>query len=111
MAYVTCPECGEEASEPSPTCSKFDAPAKASRAVTPQSVPAQRRKTHPVTWVVSAAIIPLLCWDAWQAYKEAGLPKMSADAKFGREPRESGYVPRLREQLPDYVPGGKGLDR
>lgn len=36
---------------------------------------------------------------------------MSADAKFGREPRESGHVPRLLEQLPDYVPGGKGLDR
>ena len=82
MAHVTCPECGEEVSQPSPTCSKRDAPpAKASRATTPQSVPEQRHKTHPVTWVVTAAIIPLLCWDAWQTYKEARL-KMSVDVKF-----------------------------
>jgi hypothetical protein len=67
---------------------------------TPQSVP----KTHPVTWVVTAAIIPLLCWDAWQTYKEARLSKMSVDAKFGRASRESAHPPRLDEQLPDYVP-------
>jgi hypothetical protein len=72
---------------------------------TPQSVPAQRHKTHPVTWVVTAAIIPLLCWDAWQTYKEARLSKMSVDAKFGHASRESGHPPRLDEQLPpDYVP-------
>ena len=65
MAHVMCPECGEEVSDPSPTCSKCDAPpAKASRATTPQSVPAQRHKTHPVTWVVTAAIIPQYIYDA-----------------------------------------------
>lgn len=104
MAHVTCPECGEEVSEPSPPCSKCDAPpAKASRATTPQSVPAQRQKTHPVTWVVTAAIIPLLCWDAWQTYKEARLPKLSVAVKASRAPRESGYVPRSDEQVPEYV--------
>jgi hypothetical protein len=102
MAQVTCPECGEEVSEPSPTCSTRDAapPAKASRACAPQSVPAQRQKTHPVTWVVTAAIIPLLCWDAWQTYKEARL-KMSVVVKLGHAPREPGHVPRLDEQLPE----------
>ena len=55
-------------------------------------MPAQRQKTHPVTWVVSAAIIPLLCWDAWQTYKEARL-KMSVEVRLGHAPRESGYVP------------------
>jgi hypothetical protein len=65
-------------------------------------VPAQRHKTHPLTWVATAAIIPLLCWDAWQTYKEAGL-KMSVEVKFGPAPRESGYVPRLDERLPEYV--------
>jgi len=105
MAHVTCPECGEEVFEPLPTCSKCDAPpAKAARATTPPSVPAQRHKTHPVTWVATAAIIPLLCWDAWQTYKEARVAKMSADVKFGRAPRESGYAPRLDEQVPDPMP-------
>jgi hypothetical protein len=105
MAHVTCPERGEEVSEPSSICSQCDAPpAKASRAATLQSVPAQRRKIHPVTWVATAAIIPLLCWDAWQTYKEARISKMSVEAKFGRASRESGHPPRLDEQLPDYVP-------
>ena len=65
-------------------------------------MPAQRHKTHPVTWVVTAAIIPLLCWDAWQTYKEAML-KMSMEVKFGHALRESGYLPRLDKQLPEYV--------
>ena len=89
MAHVTCPECG--------------APAKASRAATPQSVPAQRRKTHPVTWVTTAAIIPLLCWDAWQTYEQARLPKTSVDVKLGPVPRDWGYMPRLEEQPPTPV--------
>jgi hypothetical protein len=72
--------------------------------MTPQSVSAQRHKTHPVTWVVTAAIIPLLCWDAWQTYKEARLSMMSVDAKFARVARESGHTPRLDEQLPDQLP-------
>jgi hypothetical protein len=103
MAHVTCPECGEEVSEPSPTCSQCDAPrAKASHARTPHSVPAQRLKTHRLTWVVTAAIIPLLCWDAWQTYREVRL-KMSVEAKLGHAPRGSGYVPRSEEQPPEYV--------
>jgi hypothetical protein len=102
MAHVTCPECAEEVSEPSPTCSQCDAPpAKASRARPPQSAPAQRQ-THPATWVVTAAIIPLLCWDAWQTYKEARL-KMSVEAKWSHAPPESGHVSRSDEQLPEYV--------
>jgi len=41
MAHVTCPECGEEVSEPASICSQCDAPpAKASRAATRRSVPA-----------------------------------------------------------------------
>ena len=100
MAHVTCPECGEEVSEPSSICSQCDAPpAKASRAATRQSVPAQRRKTHPVTWMATAAIIPLLCWDAWQTYKEARLSKTSVDVKLGPVRRDGGYMPRLDEQL------------
>jgi len=54
--------------------------------------------------VVTAAIIPLLCWDAWQTYKEARLAKMSVDVKVGGASRQSGYAPRSDEQLPDNVP-------
>ena len=86
MAYITCPECGEEVSEPSPTCSKCDAPPpKGARATPPQAMPAQRHKTHPITWVATAVIIPLLCWDAWQTY---------VDVKFGHAPPQSGQAPR-----------------
>jgi hypothetical protein len=102
MAHVVCPECGEEVSEPLPTCAQCDAPPVLPRAAAPQSVAAQRHKTHPITWVATAAIIPLLCWDAWQTYKEARL-KMSVDVKFDHAPRESGYVPRLDEQLPEHA--------
>src|ERR1700731_2735485 len=66
----------------------------------PRSAPA-RRQTHPATWVVTAAIIPLLCWDAWQTYKEARL-KMSVEAKWSHTPRESGYVPPLKCRYPVY---------
>ena len=104
MAHVTCPQCGEEVSEPSSICSQCDAaPARASRAATPQSVPAQRRKTHPVTWVTTAAIIPLLCWDAWQTYEQARLPKTSVNVKLAPVPRDWGYMPHLDEQPPTPV--------
>jgi hypothetical protein len=52
--------------------------------------------------VVTAAIFPLLCWDAWQTYREVRL-KMSVEAKLGHAPRGSGYVPRSEEQPPEYV--------
>ena len=54
MALVTCPECGNDGSE---------------RAATAQ--PEQSRKTHPITWVAFAAIIPLLVWDAWESRRES----------------------------------------
>jgi len=113
MAHLTYPECGEEVSQPSLACSKRDAsPAKASRAATPQSVPAQRHKTHPITWVVTAAIIPILCWDAWQTYKDVRLSRMRVDAKLVHVARESGHPPRLDEQLPDPVPVARAwIDR
>jgi hypothetical protein len=29
------------------------------------------RRVHPLTWVVAAALIPVLCWDAWRSLEEA----------------------------------------
>jgi len=51
------------------------------------------------TWVATAAIIPLLCWDAWQTYKEARLRKHRWNVKLGPVRRDGGYMPRLDEQL------------
>jgi hypothetical protein len=56
MALVTCPECGNDASE---------------RAATAR--PIQSRKTHPITWVAFAVMVPLLVWDAWESLREAKL--------------------------------------
>jgi len=50
MALMTCPDCGSEVCENA-------APARPERA----------RKIHPITWVVVAAMIPLLVWDAWES--------------------------------------------
>ena len=63
----------------------------------------QRHKIHPVTWVATAAIVPILCWDAWQTYKDTRSPKMSVAAQSDRAPRESGYAARMDEQLPYHV--------
>ena len=29
-----------------------------------------RRRMHPMTWVAAAALLPLVCWDAWQTQHE-----------------------------------------
>ena len=30
----------------------------------------RRRRIHPLTWVAAAALLPLVCWDAWQTQHE-----------------------------------------
>ena len=35
--------------------------------------PAAPRRVHPLTWIVAAALIPVLCWDAWRSLEEAKL--------------------------------------
>jgi hypothetical protein len=56
MALVTSPECGNDVSE---------------RAVPAR--PEQSRKTHPIRWLVVAAIVPLLVWDGWVSLRESKL--------------------------------------
>jgi hypothetical protein len=63
MALVNCAECGNDVSE---------------SAVTAR--PKQSRKTHPVTWVALAAIIPLLVWDVRQSLRESKLHNTSGQA-------------------------------
>jgi hypothetical protein len=56
MALVTCSERGNDVSETTATAR-----------------PKQARKTHPITWIAFAAIIPLLVWDAWESRRESKL--------------------------------------
>ena len=56
MALVTCSERGNDVSETTATAR-----------------PKQSRKTHPITWIAFAAIIPLLVWDAWESRRESKL--------------------------------------
>ncbi len=30
----------------------------------------QRRKVHPLTWIVAAALAPVLAWDVWQTLQD-----------------------------------------
>jgi len=62
MALVTYSECGNDVSE---------------RAATAR--PKQSRKTHPITWVAVAAIIPLLVWDVRQTLRESKLHNTSSE--------------------------------
>jgi hypothetical protein len=61
MNLVNCPECGNDVSE---------------RAATAR--PKQSRKTHPITWVAIAAMIPLLVWDVRQTLRESKLHNSQA---------------------------------
>jgi hypothetical protein len=62
MALITCTECDNDVSE---------------RAATAR--PKQSRKTHPITWVAVAAIIPLLVWDVRQTLRESKLHNTSSE--------------------------------
>ena len=58
----------------------------ASRASTDSAQPAtgqQGRKTHPVTWVASAIVAAVLCWDLWQTVRESREPPRPAQALAG----------------------------
>ena len=54
MALVNCAECGNDVSESAATAR-----------------PKQSRKIHPVTWIVAAALIPILVWDVRQTVRES----------------------------------------
>ena len=62
MNLANCPECGNDVSE---------------RAATAR--PKQSRKTHPITWVAIAAMIPLLVWDVRQTLRESKLHNTSSE--------------------------------
>jgi hypothetical protein len=54
MGLLTYPECGNDVSE---------------RAATAR--PERSRKIHPITWIVAAALIPILVWDVRQTVRES----------------------------------------
>jgi hypothetical protein len=42
--------------------------------------PKQSRKIHPITWIVAAALIPILVWDVRQVLRESKLHNPSSEA-------------------------------
>jgi hypothetical protein len=76
---------------------------------------------HAVTWVVTAALIPLLCWDVWQSQQEAhlrreeltlcaadpGSLKDSPDCVNVREAERSVGVGNLSDLPPLRLPDNK----
>jgi len=63
MSLVTYPGCGNDAWE---------------RAATTRSK--QARKIHPLTWIVAAALLPVLVWDVRQTLTEMKLHHASSEA-------------------------------
>ena len=63
MGLLTYPECGNDVSE---------------RAATARPKPP--RKVHPITWIVAAALIPILVWDVRQTVRESKSHSASSDA-------------------------------
>ena len=47
------------------------------------TLPAPRRRVHPLTWVAAAALLPLVCWDAWQTHQEVRV-RRQASPHYGK---------------------------
>ena len=69
-----------------------DAPAEA------VAEPAKRRRVHPLTWAASAVLVPLVCWDAWQAKHDVAVRRQASVeyAKVLQEPLVPIGRPRFR---------------
>jgi hypothetical protein len=63
MGLLTHPESGDDPSETTATAR-----------------PKQSRKIHPVTWIVAAALIPILVWDVRQTLRESKSHSTSSEA-------------------------------
>jgi hypothetical protein len=63
MGLLTYPECGEDLSETAATAR-----------------PKPSRKIHPITWIVAAALIPVLVWDVRQTVRESKSHGTSSEA-------------------------------
>jgi hypothetical protein len=63
MGLLTCSECGDDVSGTAATAR-----------------PKHSRKVHPVTWIVAAALIPILVWDVRQTLRESKSHGTSSEA-------------------------------
>lgn len=57
MGLLAYPECGDDVSETAATARPRQ--------------PRHSRKIHPITWIVAAALIPILVWDVRQTVRES----------------------------------------
>jgi hypothetical protein len=82
MALIKCAECHKEVSDQALACPNCGAPsAKATRPAVTNPTTAKRR-THPVTWVVLAAIVVAGTWYTLQQQRVASLPPLPVKVQF-----------------------------
>jgi zinc ribbon protein len=83
MALLKCAECGNDISDKAATCPKCGAP-QTTVATSPVAPPAakERRKTHPITWVVFFALVGAVFWFTMKSQHEATLPSMPVAVQF-----------------------------
>ncbi len=91
MFVVEYGECGDEFSELAPMCPVLGPSGSAPQATTSEAAPA-RHRTHPVTWIVAAALLPLLCWDAWESMQEAKLRSRTRSAPISQVDQTGGLL-------------------
>jgi hypothetical protein len=83
-------ECGDEFSELAPMC-PVRGPLGTAPDMASEPAPA-RHRTHPLTWIVAAALLPLLCWDAWESMQEAKLRSRTRSAPISQVDQTAGLL-------------------
>lgn len=84
-------ECGDKFYELAPMCPARDRSGCAPQAMASEAAPA-RHRAHPITWIVAAALLPLLCWDAWQPMQEAKLHSRTRSAPISQVDQTAGLL-------------------
>jgi hypothetical protein len=79
MTLIACTECRKEISDKAMTCPNCGAPLVAA---TPLTQPKQKRKTHPVTWLVLFVFMAGASWyTQTREYKEQSLPPIPVEVQ------------------------------
>ena len=84
-------ECGDEFSELAPMSPARGRLGSDAQDIASEPAPA-RHKIHPLTWIVAAALLPLLCWDAWESMQEAKLRSMTRSHPISQVDQTAGLL-------------------
>lgn len=76
MALINCPDCGTEVSDIAPACLKCGRPLAVT--ISQPSPTLNKRRTHPVTWLVLVAIVLGAVFTIWRSVNSDKAPPLTA---------------------------------